>query len=86
MTLVTPDVDLTDGRGRLLGDPTAQPLATVALLRTLVPQNQLQVPATRQTDWLIRHLPVADAVRPAGQTPPRVHLRLGSNRTGEAER
>jgi hypothetical protein len=31
-----------------------------------VPQNELQVPASRQTDWLLQHLPVAQIVPPMG--------------------
>ena len=70
---------LVDRQGRLLGEPVVQPQPVVALVRTLVPASQHQVPATRQTDWLIGHLPVPQVVPPAGARPelPQARLRLG---------
>jgi hypothetical protein len=70
---------LADRQGRLLGEPAVQPQPVVALVRTLVPASQHQVPATRQTDWLIGHLPVPQVVPPAGTRPglPQARLRLG---------
>ena len=69
---------LADRQGRLLGEPVVQPQPVVALVRTLVPASQHQVPATRQTDWLIGHLPVPQVVPPAGARPavPQARLRL----------
>ncbi len=57
---------------RLLGESAHPVVPVVALVQTLVPHVELQVPASRQTDWLLRHLPLptatplpaADAVRP----------------------
>jgi len=53
---------LIDRERVLLGEPPAGVQSTLGLLRTLVPSNALQVPAGRQTDWLIRHLPVPQIV------------------------
>ena len=41
----------------LLGNPVCQPQPVVALLGMLVPGSEVQVPAPRQTAWLMRHLP-----------------------------
>ena len=70
---------LADRQGPLLGEPVVQPQPVVALVRTLVPASQHQVPATRQTDWLIGHLPVPQVVPPADARPeqPQARLRLG---------
>jgi len=46
------------GRQTLLSQPTARRLPVVALLQTLVPDATLQAPATTQTNWLMRHLPL----------------------------
>jgi hypothetical protein len=42
----------------LTSEPVARPRPVVALLQMLVPASEVQVPATRQTDWLMRHLPI----------------------------
>ena len=57
---------LSDGRNPLLGEPPhgSQPVA--ALVQTLVPQSIVQVPASRQTDWLLHHLPVPAVLAPPG--------------------
>jgi len=47
--------------GALLGEPQAQPVPVAALIQTLAPAGAIQVPATRETDWLMRRLPVRDA-------------------------
>jgi len=74
-----PGTILSDGRQRLLGEPLLQPQPVVALLQTLVPASEVQVPATRQTDWLVRHLPVPRVVPPQGteNVAPYPRLRLG---------
>ena len=61
-----PGAILTAREGRLLSEPAQQPQPVLALLRTLVPASRHQVPATRQTDWLIGHLPVPDVAPPPG--------------------
>jgi hypothetical protein len=68
---------LSDGRHRLLGE-TPQPQPVAALVQTLVPQSAVQVPASRQTDWLLRHLPVPEVVPLPGAeaVPPQARLRL----------
>jgi hypothetical protein len=69
---------LADRRGWLLAatNPQAQPM--VALIQTLVPVSQVQVPATRQTDWLVRHLPVPEILpsATAQRASPHAQLRL----------
>jgi len=62
---------LVDERRRLLlGEPTGLVQPVVNLARTLVPQSQVQVPATRETAALIRALPVPSALpAAAGQEP-----------------
>lgn len=57
-----------------------QPAPVVSLVRVLVPDNTVQVPATRQTDWLIRSLPVPDVLPSGAAALPEARLRLGSAR------
>ncbi len=78
-TATAPGTILADRNGRLLGEPASQPQPVVALLQTLVPRSEVQVPATRQTDWLMRHLPVPQVVRreAAEATLPHARVRLG---------
>ena len=61
-----PGTILSDGRNRLLGEPPRGSQPVAALVQTLVPQSIVQVPASRQTDWLLRHLPVPDVLPPPG--------------------
>ena len=63
---------LVDSGGVLLAEPSSPhpPQPLVGLLQVLVPDSEVQVPATRQTDWLIRHLPVPDVVPPDGPDAP----------------
>jgi hypothetical protein len=44
-----------------------------------VPQSEVQVPASRQTDGLLRHLPVPDVIPPPGSKgdAPHARVRLG---------
>ena len=49
-----------------------------ALVQTLVPQSAVQVPASRQTDWLLRHLPVPEVIPPPGAEPFRPKPECGS--------
>ncbi len=73
-----PGTILSDGRRRLLGESPQQPQPVAALVQTLVPQSAVQVPASRQTDWLLRHLPVPEVIPPAGaeSAPPLARPRL----------
>jgi len=66
---------LVDRAGPLLGEPVS-PRPVVALLRTLVPANEVQVPATRQTDWLARWLPLPNVAPPSDTDPPLPHARV----------
>jgi hypothetical protein len=47
--------------GLLLGEPALQPLPAVSLVQALAPAGAVQVPATHQTDWLLRRLPMPEA-------------------------
>ncbi len=73
-----PGAILVDRQGRLLSQPTLQPQPVVALVRMLVPASRHQVPATRQTDWLIGLLPIPEIVPPEDAQPaiPQARLRL----------
>ena len=51
------------GGRALLTQPAAQPQPIAALIQALVPANEVPVPATRQTGWLARLLPIPDAAR-----------------------
>ncbi len=77
-TTAEPGTILSDGCGRLLGEPLRDPQTVCALVQTLVPQSAVQVPASRQTDWLLRHLPVPDVAPLPGTEaePPTARLRL----------
>jgi hypothetical protein len=53
---------LADADGPILAAPPQHWVPPVNFLRALLPDNQFQVPATRQTDWLVRVFPVPDLV------------------------
>lgn len=59
-----PGVLLANAAGPILQAPPQHSAASVNLLRTLLPDSQFQVPATRQTGALANLLPVPD-LRPA---------------------
>ncbi|MEN6452057.1 MAG: hypothetical protein ABFC96_16325 [Thermoguttaceae bacterium] len=61
-----PGTILRDSRGRLLGEPEQAPRPVASLVQTLVPRSVVLVPASRQTDWLLRHLPLPDVISPVG--------------------
>ena len=61
-----PGAVLIDRYSRLLSESPQPARPVVTLLQMLVPANELQVPATRQTEWLMRHLPVAQIVPSQG--------------------
>jgi len=62
--------------GPILASPPQHATAAVNLLRTLMPQSEFQVPATRQTSALVNLLPVPNAdpaaARAAAHTPTRL--------------
>lgn len=72
-----PGVVLADRYSHLLSTTNPYPRPVVALLRALVPQSEVQVPATRQTDWLMRYLPVPDVIGLRPTDPPVPQVRLG---------
>jgi hypothetical protein len=53
---------MSDGQGPLLAVAPGHSVPAVNLLRALLPDNEYQVPATRQTDALVGLLPVPDLV------------------------
>jgi hypothetical protein len=55
---------MTNDRLCLLAAPAAQYQPATALIKTLVPESTVQVPATNQTDWLVTHLLMPQAVAP----------------------
>jgi hypothetical protein len=72
-TTAEPGTILSDGRTRILGEPSRDCQPVAALVQTLVPQRALQVPASRQTDWLLQHLQISDvASLPREDRTPRV--------------
>jgi hypothetical protein len=72
-------VIMTNERLCLLAAPAPQFQPATALIKTLVPESTVQVPATNQTDWLVAHLSMPQAVTPqtreAALPPPTVRLR-----------
>jgi hypothetical protein len=62
-----PRAILTAGDQVLVQQPTVEKQPVLNLVRTLVPQVALQVPATRETDSLTRWLPVPPVAVPPGQ-------------------
>lgn len=55
---------LFDAQRVLLFEPQTQPQPVAAFVRMLVPANEVQVPASRETQWLIERLPVPHVTRP----------------------
>jgi hypothetical protein len=76
-----PGAIFSGGGKALLAESSGSSGYVVALLRTLVPQSEVQVPATRESDWLMRRLPVPQVVPPAGE-PPQGKLRLAPQGPG----
>jgi hypothetical protein len=66
------------GDGTVLSEPAGSSGPIAALVRTLVPQSAVQVPATRESGWLIGRLPVPQVVLREDQ-PPQGRLRLERN-------
>jgi hypothetical protein len=70
-----PGTVLAVADGGLLGEPSqSRPVA--ALAQTLVPRADAQAPVSRQTDWLLRRLPLPEARSLGGDdVPPTARLR-----------
>lgn len=60
-----PGTVLLAGSQPLLGESKTQPLPVAALIWTLAPAGEAQIPANRQTNWLAQYLPVPEALPPA---------------------
>ncbi len=71
-------VIMSDRRLNLLIASAAQPQPATALIQTLAPESAVQVPATLQTDWLVAHLPMPQAISPQTREAalPSANLRL----------
>jgi hypothetical protein len=68
-----PGVLAASARGPILSAPEGHSVASVSLLRLLLPDSQFQVPATRQTSALVQLLPVPDLITTArAHTPARL--------------
>jgi hypothetical protein len=65
--------------GPLLSESKDGSLPVSALVQSLVPDSRVQVPATRQTDWLLRSLPLPDAQPSDPEAMPHARLRGGPN-------
>jgi hypothetical protein len=65
--------------GVLLADSERGPVPVVAFLKMLVPDSRVQVPATRQTDWLLNLLPIPDVVPGDPQAVPQARFRGGKD-------
>ena len=72
LTLATPEAAgaavLTDRQGALLSLHDSQPRSPLSLVQLLVPQADLQVPATRETAALFRTLPLPEVSTPPAST------------------
>jgi hypothetical protein len=74
----SPGAILVDSRDALLADPPEPVVSALALVRTLAPQNEILVPASKETDALLHALPLPNVIPPAASTarPPYCPLRL----------
>ena len=70
---------MRSGTETLLADSTRGPAPVVAIIQMLVPDSRVQVPATRQTDWLLNLLPVPDIVPGDPQAVPQARFRGGKD-------
>jgi len=75
---------LRNQTGPLLMTRPGHAVPAVNLLRALLPDNQFQVPATRQTDVLVGLLPVPDAV-PTRTAARQIHVPTRLRTSGPAE-
>jgi hypothetical protein len=66
---------LRDSFGPMLLQAESQPQPALGILRMLVPESDLQVPASRQTDWMLRRMPIPSADISAAHASPRGALR-----------
>jgi hypothetical protein len=73
----TPGAILAARNGPLLVQPRRQPVPAVALVRALVPQSSVQVPATLETDLLLRVLPIPSIRAPEDIRTATPYIRFG---------
>jgi hypothetical protein len=71
-----PGIVMRGREGATLWQTTGGPVPIVAFLKALVPDSQTQVPATRQTDWLLNLLPIPDVLPHDPSARPEARLRL----------
>ena len=64
-----PGAILIDGRSVLAREPEVNVQPVLNLVRALVPRSDVQVPATRETDFLTRALPIPSIAPPAESQP-----------------
>ncbi len=74
-----PGVIMRGTNNVLLADSNRGPVPVVALVKMLVPDSRVQVPATRQTDWLLNLLPIPDIVPGDPQAVPQARFRGGKD-------
>ncbi len=76
---------ISAAHGPLLRQESNQPQPLLGLVRMLVPQSEVHVPATRETDWLLGHLPLPKVVEPGGDRSalPRGRLRFDDRSGGK---
>ncbi len=70
-----PGAILRSGAAAMLAEGTDPAGPVVGLLRALAPQSEVQVPATRESDWLMQLLPIPQ-IKPMANTPPHGKIRL----------
>ena len=58
-----PGAVAVSGSRAVLAEPRSQPQPVAALIQTLAPASEVSIPATRQTGWLARLLPMPDAAK-----------------------
>ncbi|MBP90915.1 MAG: hypothetical protein CMJ64_30090 [Planctomycetaceae bacterium] len=77
-----PEIVLVGSSGQVLLAASGQAVPSVSLTRVLVPHSDVQVPATRATERLLRALPLPEIRTPAERTAtlPSARLRVAPNR------
>lgn len=84
-TMVTGTCDqqgtfIRDSQGILAASRPQEPVGTLALIRSLVPESELQAPATRETEKLLRVLPLPAVVPPQQARNPEPYSGLRLNK------
>ena len=73
-----PGAVFRSGNAILLTESSGGALPVTALVQALVPDSRVQVPATRQTDWLLRALPLPEVPSGDAESAPHARLRGGT--------